>query len=247
MDYPLGRLLQALQLYILSRKAIITISIGKSTSPVACSEYVLFVAFDDVGPPGESSNSPRDDEKRSAQSRRVSAAESFSAVQVLSDDLVIAPPARPSESVSRPTSRRPSRPNRPMSAERLASWVSRRLSGRPGDGFDLPYLGRPAAPKDGYTRARTESTSSMLRGKEDETETIDTHSIYSRYTMDDSERLAGAVNKPVSAPRRSEVFAVPAAAPPVPKLNLKEYQGKMLALGISSFETEFPVYLRSPT
>lgn len=226
MDYPLGRLLQALQLYILSRKSIIVISIETSNLPATCSEYVLFVAFDDVGPLGESFISPPEDEKRSTRSRRVSAAESFSAVQVLSDDLVIIPPTRPSESVSPPTSRRPSRPNRPISAERIASWVSRRLSGRPSDGFDLPYLDRPAAPKDGYTRARTESTSSMLRSKEDGVETIDTHSIYSRYTMDDSERLAGAVNKPVSAPRRSEVFTVPAVAPPVPKLNLKEYQGE---------------------
>ena len=218
------------------------IAIRKSSLTVICAEYVLFVAFDDVGPPGERFVSPQDEEKRSTQSRRASAAESFSAVQVLSDDLVA--PVRRSESVSRPTSRRLSMLNRPMSAERITSWVSRTLSGRPGDGLNLPSgVGRRPTTKEGYTRKRTESTSSVLRSEEDEAP--ETDSMYSLYTTDDVQRLAGVVNKPVRAPRRSEVFTVPAAAPPVPKLNLKEYQSEY-SLSLSH-RIKLSIALRRPT
>lgn len=179
-----------------------------------------------MGPPGEPSISPQIEEEQSLQSRRVSAAESFSAVQVLSDDLAVAP-VRRSESVSRSPTRNISRSNRPISisTERITSWVSRRLSGRPSDALSLPYSGRSSTPKEDYAGGTSASTSSGLRSNGGETVWTKADSIYAMYATDN---VQGLINKPIRAPRRSGDFIVPAAAPPVPKLNLKGYQGKCL-------------------
>lgn len=165
-----------------------------------------------------------EEEKRSSNARRVSAAESFSAVQMPSDDAAITSP-NPAAPMSRPSTslRPPLLQSRSSSAERLATWVSRRLSGRPSDASDLGVGYRSS--RDGKPRGRSPSTTSMLQ--KDGTESIGTESIYSMYTTEDVQRLTGVVNSPVRTPRRSDLFQVSSSAPPVPKLNLKEYGGKL--------------------
>ncbi len=106
--------------------------------------YVLIVAFDDVGPPGEplvsllrpqqSMRSIRPTgEAQPARKARGGSTESFSAIQRGTDSMMpegalptLVQHATTSKSVD--TS---SKQKRPTSAERLASWVGRRLTGRP--------------------------------------------------------------------------------------------------------------------
>lgn len=219
-DCPLGRLLQSFEMYILIRQShLLQSKCGLETEKRIILEYVLYVAFDDVDPPGEADDEPAvDEEKRSAMSRRISAAESFSAVQISSDDAVRSPNLS-LPSPSRLAARRPSIPRRPSSFERLASRVSRRLSGRPVTAADLTFGYRSSTIRDGGQRGRSDSTTTMMR-KEDVAETIGSESIYSMYTSDDVQRLTGIVNTPVRAPRRGEAFSVPQTAPPVPRLTL---------------------------
>lgn len=182
----------------------------------------MVVAFDDVGAPGEPADSPMEEEKRSIRARRVSAAESFSAVQIPSDDAAVTSPNPTGPATQSQASRRPSMPTRPTSAERIATWVSRRLSGRPTDSSDF-Y--RTSGSQNGLPRGRSPSTTSILR-KDDASEYAGTESIYSMYTAEDVQRLTGVVNAPVRAPRRSEMFTPSSSAPPVPKLNLKDFDGE---------------------
>lgn len=178
--------------------------------------YILFLAFDDVGEP--ETPRPAIQEEKVRRERRVSAAESFSAVQAPSDDGFIFVSPNPGNSPIR-ESRRPSL-LRPASgsAERLATWVSRRLSGRPSVP-DLPYGVA------GYRSSMASDALAMVRGKGEMESTTGTESIYSMYTSDDVQRLTGVVNQPVRAPRRSEPFVVPPSAPPLPKLKVSKFQG----------------------